>query len=63
MGGCYNMLGELRNAHKIVVRKSKGKRDHVEGVVVDGTVVLKCLAGAEHDNDLPHPLKYQWEVC
>jgi hypothetical protein len=42
------MLGELRNACKIVIRKSEGKRDHLEGVVVDGTIVLKSLAGAEH---------------
>lgn len=48
MGGCYSMLGELRNACKIVIRKSEGKRDHLEGVVVDGTIVLKSLAGAEH---------------
>ena len=33
-----------------------------EGVVIDATIILKCLAGAEHYNDYTDLLKYQREV-
>jgi len=45
-----------------VVRKYAGKRYHLEGVVIDATIILKCLAGAEHYNDHTDLLKYQRKV-
>jgi hypothetical protein len=62
MGGCYNMFGGSRNADKIVVRQCTGKRYHLEGVVIDATIILKCLAVAEHCNGHTDLLKYQREV-
>lgn len=35
---------------------------HLKGVVIDATIILKCLAGAEHDYDHTELLKYQREV-
>lgn len=45
-----------------MVRKYTEKRDHLEGVVVDRTMILKCLGDVERDNDHTDLLKYQREV-
>jgi hypothetical protein len=36
-------LGEMRNAYKILVGESEGKRDHLEDVDVDGNITLEWI--------------------
>jgi len=34
-------MGDMRNAYKILVGKSEGKRDHVGDLGVDAGIILK----------------------
>jgi len=36
-------MGEMRNAYKILVGESEGKRDHLEDVDVDGNITLEWI--------------------
>jgi len=36
-------MGEMRNAHKILVERSEEERDHFEELCIDGMIKLECI--------------------
>jgi hypothetical protein len=46
MGGNVARMGEMKNAYKILIRKSEG-RDHAEDLGVVGRLIFDWISGIE----------------